>query len=114
MKKRMQTRIHSIQHKKHNALFLVQRQCKCLTIAQSCSVFSRKQQFQTLPHWYDFSSLLLKNANLPANNLKLIPILVDLVLLLIVKQEISQNIVMLNFYHFLTMNVLCFCLFLFP
>ena len=53
------------------------------------SVFSWKQQFQTLPHWYDFASLLLKNANLPANNLKLIPILVDLVLQVIVEREIS-------------------------
>ena len=28
-----ETRIQNIQPKKHNALFLVQRQCKCLTIA---------------------------------------------------------------------------------
>ena len=89
MKTRMQTRIHNIQRKKHNALFLLQRQCKCLTIAYRGSVFSRKQQFQTLPHWYDFAGLLLKNANLPANNLKLIPILVDLVLQVIVKWGIS-------------------------
>ena len=33
--------------------------------------------------------LLLKNANLLANNLKLIPISVDLVLQVMVKQEIS-------------------------
>ena len=33
MKKRMQTRIHNFQRKIHNALFLVQRQYKCLTIA---------------------------------------------------------------------------------
>ena len=45
--------------------------------------------FQILPRWYDFASLLLKNANLPANKPKLIPILVDLVLQVIVKQEIS-------------------------
>ena len=79
MKKRMQTRIHNIQRKKHNALFLVQRQCKCLTIAERGSVFILKQQFQTLSHRYDFTSLLLKNANLPENNLKLISISVDLV-----------------------------------
>ena len=48
----------------------------------------RKQQFQTLPHWNDFASLLLKNANLSASNQKLIPILVDLVLQMIVKWEI--------------------------
>ena len=42
MKKRMQTRMHNIQRKKYNALFLVQRQCKCLTIAKRGSVFSRK------------------------------------------------------------------------
>ena len=37
---------------------------------------------------FDHCSLLLKNANLPANHLKLIPILVDLVLQVIVKREI--------------------------
>ena len=38
---------------------------------------------------YDIASLLLKNANLPENNLKLIPILVDLVLQVTVMREIS-------------------------
>ena len=56
-------------------------------------------------------SVLLKNVNLPANNLKLISILVDLVLQVIVRQEISSNIVMSNFYHFLNHECVVF---LFP
>ena len=50
----------------------------------------------------------MKNANLSENILKLIHFLVDLLLQVIVKREISWNIVMLNFYHFLNHKCVVF------
>ena len=68
-------------------------------------------------HWHDLTSLLLKKANLPASNLKLFPILVDLVLQIIVKREkflVILTIVMLNFCHFLNHKGVVFLFVLFP